>query len=210
MTRAWLGAALLSATTAFPLQGQAIQFRVGAQGVFAKHQEFQEGRDADGFGGGGWLGVQVGRVGLDVRGYYASLESDSAGVAPFDVLQGDARLSVLIARPIAVEVGAGGRKIDPEFAAPDVGFFRFGLLARSALTQMADISVRGAYLVPKFNGGGEAGFAFEIGVHASVGTRNGRVRVGGGYEFQRIDREVDALEVPIQLTVARFGVEVRF
>ncbi len=39
---------------------------------------------------------------------------------------------------------------------------------------------------------------------------NGRFRVRADYEFQRIDREVNGVDLPIQLSRATIGVELGF
>ena len=52
----------------------------------------------------------------------------------------------------------------------------------------------------------------ELGLGVSYGLGAGRVRLTGDYELQRIDRRTTVggqrLDVPIQSSVARFGVAV--
>jgi hypothetical protein len=87
-----------------------------------------------------------------------------------------------------------------------VGAARFGLYSETQLARIAQIWVRGAYLVdPKFIGGGKADVAFEFGLGVGVGTSNGRFRVYSDYEFQRIDRRAGGFDVPIQVNVVRSG-----
>lgn len=185
-----------------------VRFRV--QGVAASHQESGVTRSADGFGVGGAVRLAVSRVTLEASGYRASLDPNWRDSIPFDVTQGDLRLGVVLYAPFALEIGAGRRDVDPDLSAPGVGWYRFGAAARTPLTRLAEITLRGAYLVPRFDGGGEAGFSIEVGLAAAVGTPNGRVRLRGEYDFQRLDRSVGDVALPIQLTVARVGVDVGF
>jgi hypothetical protein len=93
----------------------------------------------------------------------------------------------------------------------EVGLVRVGLLSEYSLAQIAKVWGRGAYLVaPQFSGGGTAGLAIELSLGTAIGTANGRLRVMGEYEFQRLDRQVDRQDVPLQMTVARFGLELGF
>ena len=51
-------------------------------------------------------------------------------------------------------------------------------------------------------------FEFQLGV--GLGTANKRFRFHAEYEFQRINREVGVVDVPIQLSLARAGVSFGF
>lgn len=202
------GGALLLAVTSV---AGAQTVRIGIHGVGISHVEVRQERRAEGGGIGGYLSVRVGRFGLDLSGHAASIELVDVPAEPFDVLQGDARLSFAVARSLAIEVGAGRRKIDPEFTAQDVSVMRAGLLSEVRLSSIGSVWGRGAYLVSsRFNGGGEAGLALELGLGAALGTANGRFRVRVEYEFQRIDREVETVKVPIQVTIAKLGLDLGF
>lgn len=191
------------------LTAQTVSF--GIHGVTATHTEIAEDSEADGIGVGGKISLRIGRFGIEAEGFRVSVERDVGGASSFDILQGDVRARVLLARPISLEVSVGGRSIDPEFAAQQVGFVGIGLRAESRLTVLATTWVRGAYLAKtEFSGGGEAGAAFEFGFGTAVGTANKRFQLTAESKFQRIDRTVGGIEVPIQLTVVRFGVEVGF
>jgi hypothetical protein len=65
-----------------------------------------------------------------------------------------------------------------------------------------------------FTGGGSAPFGIELGLSAAYGPGSGRFRLTGDFDFQRIDRHTDQdgsrLSVPIQSSLARFGVAVAF
>lgn len=210
MIRAGLAAAALMGLAAPAAAQLPLHARVRAQGVAVNHQESGATRSADGFGFGGAVVVEVSRVTLEASGYRASLDPNWRDSIPFDVTQGDVRLGVVLYAPFALEIGAGRRAIDPDLSAPGVGWYRVGAVARTPLTRLAEITLRGAYLVPEFDGGGDAGFSIEVGLAAAVGTPNGRFRLRGEYDFQRLDRTVGSVELPIQLTVARVGVDVGF
>lgn len=200
-----VGAALL---TCVPV-GRAQMIRLGVHGVALTHSEINQSLKANGLGVGGVLGLRVGRFAFEARGLWADLDPDRVTVATFTVGQIDGRASVLVARSVALEVGAGRRWIDPAFAAQEVGMIRVGILSEYPLSRIAMVWARGAYLVaPQFSGGGTAGLAVELSLGASIGT--GRLRAMGEYEFQRFDREVERRDVPIQVTIARFGAEVGF
>jgi hypothetical protein len=188
---------------------QTVRFGVDAVGI--SHAEINENRRVDGAGVGGQITVRVGRFGLELSGYTAQMTDTPEGVQEFDLLQGDVRLSFAIAQSLAIEVGGGRRKVDPEFAAQDIGLGRLGIRSEVQLSRIGSLWGRGAYLLrPQFNGGGEAGLAVELGFGAGLGTANGRFRVRVEYEFQRLDREVGTVKVPIQMTVAKFGVDLGF
>ncbi len=210
MSRSLLGLVLLAAL-ASPGRLSAQRVRIGVYGVGLSHTETTQDRRSNGAGLGGSLTVRLGRFGLDISGHGARLDSSGAESQSFDLVQGDVRASVRLATGVALEVGAGRRMVDPEFAAPDVGLGRVGLLSEIPVSSAGAFWGRAAYLVaPRFNGGGDAGLAFELGFGAGFGTRNGRVRGRVDYEFQRIDRTVNARDVPIQLSFVRLGIELGF
>jgi len=60
------------------------------------------------------------------------------------------------------------------------------------------------------SGSGSADLAIEFQLGVGLGTANKRFRFHAEYEFQRIDREVGANDVPIQLSLARVGVSFGF
>ncbi len=190
---------------------EAQTVRIGVHGVAVTHNEITDQLSANGLGAGGLVAVRFGRIGFEARGYYAQLDPDRADAASFDVVQVDGRASVLVARSIALEVGAGRRWIDPDFSSQEVGLVRIGILTEYPLAQIATVWARGAYLLaPQFSGGGTAGLSVELSLGTAIGTANGRIRVLGEYEFQRFDRQVRRNDVPIQVTTARFGLEVGF
>lgn len=200
---------LLVVATSMSLHAQNL--RLGVHSVTLTHTEVSEDLSSVGVGAGGLLGLRWRRLGLEGTVYRAEMAPDSTDLADFTLTQYDMRLSFWLATMVALEVGGGRRIIEPEFAAQDVSAFRMGILSEYPLARMSEIWVRGAYLLdPKFNGGGTAGLAVELGLGVAVGTNNGRFRVRADAEFQRIDRSVNNVDVPIQVTVARFGIQLAF
>ena len=192
---------------------QSLEFEVTPQVALVSHSEVNSTLQFDGIGFGGTANVSWKRWRLDVEGLFASLDPDDENTATeaYDLSMIDVRVSYQVVPAIAVQVGAAGRTASPEFAAPDVGYFRIGLLSDNALARNARVWVRGGYLVaPQFNGGGSAGFAFDIGLGTWIGTANGRYGLRAEYDFQRIDRSVNDADVPIQMMVAKVGFQVGF
>jgi hypothetical protein len=90
-----------------------------------------------------------------------------------------------------------------------------GLRAAYPLAPGAVVAVRTSYVAgTDVTGGGSAPFGIELGLSAGYGPGSGRFRATGDYDFQRIDRHTDQtgthLSVPIQSSVARLGLAVRF
>jgi len=209
MRRALTLAALLVVVGAGAGEAQVVRFGIGALGM--TYSESGAGLRWEGEGLNGTLWVRYKRLGLDATGYMAKLKPDSSDVSEMDMLEGDLRVSFSIVPAVAIEAGIGHRAFDPEFSAQDVGFWRLGVLSEMPLARIASIWARGAYLIaPKFDGGGEANLSVEVSLGVGVGTSNGRFRVRADYQFQRIDREVNGVELPIQLSRATIGVELGF
>jgi hypothetical protein len=77
------------------------------------------------------------------------------------------------------------------------------------------MALRTAYLAGSdFSGGGSAPFGIELGLSAAYAPGSSRFQITGDYEFQRINRHTDQngtrLSVPIQSSLARFGLAVKF
>jgi hypothetical protein len=190
-------------------EGQTV--RIGIHSVAMTHTEIDRSYSAEGVGVAGSVGLRWRRFGFEGMVFKAAMEPDSASIVPFDVMQWDVRFSYWLASVVGVEISGFNRKIDPEFAGPDVGALRIGFVSEYPLARIASVRARGAYLVdPKFIGGGESGLAVEIGLGIAVGTANGRFRFRAESDFQRIDREVNGMDAPVQVTQARLGVEVGF
>jgi hypothetical protein len=168
-------------------------------------------------GGGPTVTLDAGwrRLSLRATGSRLALsheDGDAVG-EPFDVTQADVRLGYRVARTLAIETGYVGRSVSPSQAAQEIGAVRLGARADYVLATATEMIVRLGYLgATHFSGGGSAPFGVELGLGASYGLGAGRVRLTGEYELQRIDRRTtvsgERIEVPIQTSVARFGVAV--
>ena len=194
---------------------QPHRVRLQLFGVRSTNQEVDSTRNATGQGGGGSIELSYGRFSVEASGYQASLTPDDPALVDYKLKQGDIRVYFRVLNPdqvsgvdLAVMLGGGGRTMDPALAATEVGTIRFGVRARAPLTRLAELAVRGAYLAPKFSGGGTSKFAFEVGLDLGIGTSNGRFRFQAGFDFQRIDRSVGGLDVPIQFTTSRGGFQL--
>jgi hypothetical protein len=191
--------------------GQSI--RVTPQVTWVSHDEIDKSLERSGFGVGASAALTRGNWRVDLDAIRASLDpvAGASQSGSFRLTQVDLRASYKVVPAISLVAGASRRWIDPEFAAPDVGFVRLGLLTETAVTRQARLWVRGAYLVaPHFNGGGSAGLAVEIGLGSWIGVASGRYGLRVEYDFQRIDRTVSGAAVPIQMAVGKAGVQLQF
>jgi hypothetical protein len=116
---------------------------------------------------------------------------------------------------VGVEAGYIRRSAAPSRAAESFNAAVLGLRAAYPLAPGTEVAVRTAYAAGMdFSGGGSAPFGIELGLSAAYGPGSNRYRVTGDYGFQRIDRRTDQggtrLRVPIQTSLARFGLAVRF
>lgn len=180
--------------------------RLGVSAVALTHVEVHEGERAAGEGVGGSLELRRPPLSLEVTGILAFLDRDDPAGTSFDLRQLDVRARYAVTPLLALEAGAGRRAIEPRFAAQEVGLVRFGIYAPTQLTRTATVWARAAYLpVTRFTGGGSADLALEFGLGMGLESGNGRLRLSAEFEFQRIDREVDGVNVPIQVSVARLG-----
>lgn len=201
----WLAVALGVITP----PGAAQRIKIGIEAVGLTALEGSESARALGGGLGGFVEGGWGRFAFDARLFAAGLDPDSAERESYDIVQGDIRVRYAVSPLVALEVGGGGRRVSPAFAAQEVGLVRIGVFSENQITRNASVWVRGAYLpVTSFTGGGSASLSLELGLGVAVETSNGRFRARAEYEFQRIDRTVDELDVPLQTSVARFGVGI--
>ncbi len=211
MTRPSLIAAALVLTATTPFAAQK-PLRLGIHSVGMTYTELTDATKSEGVGAGATLQLRWRRFGLEGLVAKARLKPvNNDELQEYDFVQFDVRLNYWIASIVALEIGGEWWQIDPEFAAQEVGAGRIGIVSRYPLAKISEIWARGAYLInPRFSGGGEAGLAVEVGLGVAVGTSNGRFRVVAESNFQRIDRRVNGVEVPLQLTQARLGVVVGF
>lgn len=210
MNRAFVATLALAAAAA-PARAQT--FLIGVHGALGDYREVSSNLRYGGAGFGGSLALRVGR--LSAEGSVTRVSYDphdnNAGLESFKSTQIDARFGVDISGGLAAEIGLLRRTIDPELAAQEMGAARVGVRYAKILGPGATIGLRGNYLAgAKFTGEGSAGLAFELGLFASVGPQNGRLRGTAEYGFERIDRKVGSAKVPIQQSLVRLGMAVGF
>lgn len=199
-----------------PLAAQ--QLTLGAGYALADYQEQAAFLNFKGSGPTATLTVERGRLALRVDASHLDLNPADDAVPPlesFKIDQIGVRLGVRTMSLVAVEAGFFKRSTSPSRAAQSYTAATLGVRAAYPLAPGADVSLRTAYVAgTDFSGGGSAPFGIELGLGAAYGPGSGRFRLTGDYEFQRIDRRTDQdgtrLQVPIQSSVARFGIAFRF
>lgn len=201
----------LAAAMTTPLCGQRL-VRVGVHSLGMTYTEVAETSRSEGVGVAATLQLRWRRLGLEGLVSKARLKPVSNDdLEQYDIVQLDVRFNFWVAPIVALEIGGEWWSIDPEFAAQEAGAGRIGIVTQYPLARISEVWARAAYLVnPRFSGGGDAGLAIDLGMGIGVGTSNGRFRVVAESNFQRIDRQVNNVEVPLQVTQARLGVVVGF
>jgi hypothetical protein len=209
---AFLGLALAAA----PLSAQ--QITVGGGFAFSDYREQADFLRFRGIGPAASLKVEYGRFALRADGWHLSMDpagDAAAGLESFTSDEVDLRLGVRAVSVVSVEAGYRRRSASPSRAAQSYSATTLGFRAAYPLAPGAEVSLQTSYVAgTDFTGGGSAPFGIELGLSAAYGPGSGRYRVTGDYGFQRIDRRTDQngtlLKVPIQSSVARLGVAVRF
>jgi hypothetical protein len=192
---------------------RAQQIRVTPIVVSMSHSEIGEELEFAGTGIGLAGSYRTGRFGVFAEGMLTSLKSGDNAVteSSYDVQLWDLRATYRLIPGLDAVVGAQARRVRPEFEAQDVGLLRIGLASDAQISRLADLGVRAAWLPhSRFNGGGDAGFGFEVGLGVTVGRADARYRALMSYDFQRIDRTVNGVDVPIQMMIARLGFQMGF
>lgn len=215
MRRALL-ASILAALAAGHLAAQ--QVTMGAGYALADYREQAAFLHFRGSGPTAMLAVERGRVMLRVDGSHLSLDPTgeaAASLESFTVDQISVRAGVRTMSLLSIEAGYFRRSTDPSRAAESFSAATVGLRADYSLAPGADVALRTSYVAgTDFSGGGSAPFGIELGMSAGYGPGSGRVRLLGDFEFQRIDRRTDQrgtrLSVPIQSSVARLALMVKF
>lgn len=191
----------------------AQQIRVTPMVVSMNHSEIGEELEFAGTGIGLAGSYRTGRFGVFAEGMLTSLKSGDNAVteSSYDVQLWDLRATYRLIPGLDAVVGAQARRVRPEFEAQDVGLLRIGLASDAQISRLADLGVRAAWLpYSRFNGGGDAGFGFEVGLGVTVGRADARYRALMSYDFQRIDRTVNGVDVPMQMMIARLGFQMGF
>jgi hypothetical protein len=205
----------LATAAAAPLTAQ--QFTVGAGYALADYREQAAFLHFRGSGPTATLTAERGRIALRIDATHLSLDpsSDGAPLEAFTVDQFSVRLGVRTMSMVGIEAGFFRRSTAPSRAAQSYSAATLGLRAAYPLAPGTDVALRTAYVASTdFTGGGSAPFGIELGLTAAYGPGSGRVRLIGDFEFQRIDRRTDQngtrLSVPIQSSLARLALVVKF
>ncbi len=212
--RSTIGALALLAAASLPLSAQ--QVTVGAGYSLVDYKEQAAFLHFQGSGPTAMLAVERGRLTLRADATHLSLSpTDGGSLESFTADQFNVRLGVKPMSLIAIEAGYFRRSTAPSRAAQSYSALTFGVRAAYPLAPGTDVALRTAYVAGSdFTGGGSAPFGIELGLSASYGPGSGRFRLTGDFDFHRIDRRTDQdgtrLSVPIQSSVARFGVAVKF
>jgi hypothetical protein len=214
--RVTLIALALGTLAAAPVTAQ--QVTVGGGFALADYREQAAFLHFRGSGPTAMVAVERGRLALRVDASHLSLDPSSDGSSPleaFTVDQISVRVGVRTLSLVAIEAGYFRRSTAPARAGQSYSAATLGLRAAYPLAPGADVALRTAYVAgTDFSGGGSAPFGIELGLGAAYGPGSGRLRLTGDFEFQRIDRRTDQngsrLSVPIQTSVARLGVAVKF
>jgi hypothetical protein len=215
MRSTFLGVALVAAVASrLPSQ----QITLGAGYALADYREQAAFLHFQGSGPSAILDVEKGRLGLRVEGSHLSLDPSGDAVSPlesFTLDQFNVRVGVRTMSLVRIEAGYFRRSAAPSRAAQSFSAATLGVRAAYPLAPGADVALRTAYVASTdFTGGGSAPFGIELGLSAGYGPGSGRYRVTGEYQFQRIDRRTDQggarLSVPIQSSIARLALAVKF
>ncbi len=211
MKRALVMVGLLLVAMAAAASAQTVS--LGVQGALGDYREVSSNLRFRGAGVGTTLWLRFHR--LSAEGSFSRVSFDprdqNSGLTAFKATQLDARLGVDVAAGFTAEVGVMKRTIDPDLTAQEVGAGRIGVRYSKLIGPGASVALRGNYLVgAKFTGEGTAGLAFELGLLVYVGPQSGRYRFTMDYGFQRIDRKVNTISVPIEQSLVKLGVAVGF
>lgn len=164
------------------------------------------------------VAVERSRLALRVEASHLNLDPASDGSDPleaFTVDQIGVRVGVRTISLVSIEAGYFRRSTAPTRAGQSYSAATLGVRAAYPLAPGADVALRTAYVAgADFSGGGSAPFGIELGLSAAYGLGSSPLRLTGDFEFQRIDRRTDQngtrISVPIQTSVARIGVAVKF
>jgi hypothetical protein len=208
-----LVAALLVATPA-----SAQHFNVGAGYALTDYREQADFLHFRGSGPTAFVTAERGRLSMRVEAAHLNLDPASDGPATLESFTADQiaiRAGVRAVSFVVIEGGYLKRSTAPGRAAQSYSAATLGVRAAYPLAPGADVALRTAYVAGTgFSGGGSAPFGIELGLSASYAPGSSRLRLTGDFDFQRIDRRTDQnggrLSVPIQSSVARMGLAVKF
>jgi hypothetical protein len=200
----WIAASALLLTPARRLPAEQIE--VAAFGVAATNAEVDETREARGLGFGAGASVRLDRFLFEGRAQTASVDGEFS-VQPDYAINELALQATYLWRPaLGVLVGIERRFISPDLAAQEVGLVKVGVRTETPLSRLGRIRAHAAYLpVARFSGGGGSSLGLELGLGIGVGPADSRFGAIAEFVYQRIDRDVNDVEVPIQYSATRLG-----
>jgi hypothetical protein len=207
---------LVLAGVARPIRAQ--QITLGGGYALADYREQAAFLHFTGSGPTASLTLERGRFGVRVAASHVSLSpagDTDVSLESFTFDQFDVRIGMRTVSLVGIEAGYSRRSAAPSRAAESYSAATLGLRAAYPLAPGADVALRTAYVAASdFTGGGSAPFGIELGLSAGYGPGSGRFRLTGDFEFQRIDRRTDQsgarLSVPMQSSLARLGLAVKF
>ncbi|NNF29568.1 MAG: hypothetical protein HKN73_20255 [Gemmatimonadetes bacterium] len=199
----------LLAGSMVPSVVMAQTLHLGAGFSRATHNEVAAAQRQKGFGAVGTARYDAGRWDLEAEGAWRSLGPAADESQPsLTVLAAAVRGHYTVWRELDVEVGVERRTVDPELAAQDVGVVLTGLRYENDLGGLASLWIRGAAIpLARFNGGGSAGVGLAVGFGVRASPFGPAWNVTAAYDFQRLDRTVQDIDVPVQQESLRVGVE---
>jgi hypothetical protein len=205
----WIAASALLLAPAGRLLAQQIE--VVAFGVAATNAEVDDTREARGLGFGAGAAVRFDRFLVEARAQTASLDAEFS-VQPDYVANELALQATYFRRPaLGVLLGVERRFISPDLAAQEVGLVKIGLRTETPLSRLGRIRAHVAYLpVTRFSGGGGSSLGLELGLGIGVGPADSRFGGIAEFVYQRIDRDVNDVEVPVQYSATRLGMVARW
>jgi opacity protein-like surface antigen len=188
---------------------------LGPQVALASYREVAAGLRYQGTGFGAAVTARYRNLSADASVLRVTLDptQGSAATVGFTATEVNAWVVYDVAPYASLEVGLIRRTADPELAAQSVGAVRIGARSFYEIGPGATVLFRAHYLaVPRFSGGGHAGFSLDLGLGLDVRLA-GRLHGTAAYTFERINRKTNPggtgdLDAPIQETVARVGLAV--
>lgn len=198
--------ALCLAAGATGVVGQE-RLSIGLAGARAAHDEVTAANRQEGFGVSGVAVYRGGGWAVEGEITWRTMSPTDDTRESFTSLGGTLFARYAVWRELDVEVGYSSRSVDPEFVVQDVALVRAGLRYEADLARDASVWIRGAAIpVSWFNGGGGGGLGVAVGFGARAHPFSDSWSVFADYDFERLDRTAQALDVPIQLERFRVGV----
>jgi hypothetical protein len=195
---------------AFGPSAQAQDVSAALYGAAVSNGEVSRDRQAHGLGIGADVAVELGRTRLEARGLTTALEAPSSEQRDYAMHELEMVATYRWRPPLSFQIAVERRFLSPDFAAQEVGLVRLGVHSETALSSLGLIAGYASYLpVTRFSGGGDGGFAVELGFGMRVGPPDGRFSGLLEYSYQRIDRTVSSRSASIAYSVARLGVRGR-